>query len=179
MKPIQSVTVYCGSRAGHDPDMKIIAENLGASLAQRGLRLVYGGGSIGLMGLIARAHMREGGHVTGVIPDFLDKQEVGERSVNQFIQVPDMHTRKALMIEEGDAFVIIPGGIGTLEELTEVLTWKQLELHHKPIFLLNHKGYWQPFLDLLSHFEAHGFAYDGIHNLVTPVPDIEALMAHF
>jgi uncharacterized protein (TIGR00730 family) len=134
---------------------------LGAAMARAGVRLVYGGGSIGLMGAVARAVLDAGGTVTGIIPEFLVRREIMLEGVADFHVVPDMHTRKRMMFEESDAFVALPGGIGTLEELVEQMTWAQLGRHRKPIVVADINGFWQPFLDLLAHMSAESFIRPG------------------
>ncbi len=173
---ISALTVFCGSRTGNDDSRETLAAQLGESLAQKNIRMVYGGGSIGLMGIIANAQMAAGGQVTGVIPDFLNDLEVGKSDVTDFIRVTSMHERKALMAKHGDAFLVLPGGIGTLDEMVEVLTWRQLDLIDKPVYLLDHKGYWQPFLALLRHMEASGFIGADTFEHFEIVPDLPALL---
>lgn len=155
--PIESVCVYCGSSFGARPDYREAAEAFGRILGQSGVRLVYGGGSIGLMGALARAALDAGGEVTGIIPRFLDELEVGMQGLSERILTDDMHTRKNLMAERSDGFVVLPGGLGTLDETFEILTWRQLQIHSKPIVLLNVAGYWDHFVHLLEHQAAEGF----------------------
>ncbi|MGE3149105.1 MAG: TIGR00730 family Rossman fold protein [Pseudorhodoplanes sp.] len=149
--PIRSVCVYCGSGPGSDPAFVAGAEQFGRILAENGVRLVYGGGSIGLMGAIASAVTTAGGQVTGIIPDFLTGRERPAADVQELIVTRDMHERKRLMFERADAFVALPGGIGTLEELIEQLTWAQLGQHKKPILIANISGFWDPLRVLLDH----------------------------
>jgi uncharacterized protein (TIGR00730 family) len=161
-KPIKSICVYCGSGFGDDP---IFAENaaaLGRSMAEQGINLVYGGGNVGLMGTVAQAVLDHGGYVTGIIPDFLKSRERLLDEVQETIVVPDMHTRKRLMFEKADAFVALPGGIGTLEELVEQMTWSQLGRHTKPILMLSTKGFWKPLLTLIAHMRDQGFIRQGL-----------------
>ena len=162
MTDIARICVYCGSGAGADPGFLDCAKALGHVLAEHGIGLVYGGGNIGLMGAVARAVLERGGHVTGIIPDFLKARERLLDAVQDTIVVPDMHTRKQLMFEKADAFVALPGGIGTLEELVEQMTWAQLGRHNKPILLLNIKGFWKPLLVLLAHMREQGFIRPGL-----------------
>jgi uncharacterized protein (TIGR00730 family) len=157
MAEIRSVCVYCGSAAGIDPDFVAAARATGAAIARAGLRLVYGGGGIGLMGAVAHAAMDAGGRVTGIIPEFLVVREHAREGARDVIVTNDMHERKRLMFENADAFVALPGGIGTLEELVEQLTWLQLGRHRKPVLLLNVKGFWDPFLALIRHQTSLGF----------------------
>ena len=162
MAPVKTVCVYCGSGFGGDPAFRQAAEALGAALAAAGLDLVYGGGDVGLMGTVARAVLAGGGHVTGIIPDFLKSREHMLDAIQETVVVGDMHTRKRLMFERSDAFVALPGGIGTLEELVEQLTWAQLGQHNKPILLLSVADFWTPLLTLLDHMRAQGFIRAGL-----------------
>jgi uncharacterized protein (TIGR00730 family) len=162
MAPVKTVCVYCGSGFGGDPAFRQAAETLGAALAAAGLDLVYGGGDVGLMGTVARAVLAGGGHVTGIIPDFLKSREHMLDAIQETVVVGDMHTRKRMMFERSDAFVALPGGIGTLEELVEQLTWAQLGRHRKPILLVEVAGFWKPLLTLFDHMRAHGFIRDGL-----------------
>ncbi len=154
---IRNVCVYCGSSPGATPLYTEAAAAFGRVLAGAGIGLVYGGGNTGLMGALARAVLAEGGFVTGVIPEFLSDREVALEAAQDLIVVPDMHTRKRLMFEKADAFVALPGGIGTLEELVEQLTWVQLERHTKPVLLADIGGFWRPLLDLFAHMRERGF----------------------
>lgn len=169
---IRSVCVFCGSRVGRDPKYRATARTLGHLLAKNGLRLVYGGGSIGLMTVVADAVLAEGGEVLGVIPDFLDRIEVGHRSLTDLKVVGSMHERKAAMFEQSDAFVVLPGGLGTLDETLEIITWRQLGLHDKPILLVNQDGYWDPLLALLDHTVTEGFASESTRRLFSVVDDV-------
>ena len=162
MAPVKTVCVYCGSGFGQDPAFRRAAETLGTALARAGIGLVYGGGDVGLMGTVARAVMAGGGHVTGIIPDFLQAREHMLEDIQETIVVGDMHTRKRLMFERSDAFVALPGGIGTLEELVEQLTWAQLGRHHKPILLVSVADFWKPLLTLFAHMRDHGFIREGL-----------------
>jgi len=157
MNEIKTVCVYCGSGPGTNPRFIESAIALGKSLAENGIRLVYGGGSIGLMGAVATSVLDHGGTVTGIIPDFLTSREQALTRVQEMIVTPDMHERKRLMFECSDAFVALPGGIGTLEELVEQLTWQQLGRHSKPVLLANIDGFWEPLLALLAHMRATEF----------------------
>jgi uncharacterized protein (TIGR00730 family) len=161
-RPVRTVCVYCGSSPGTEPLFARIAENLGRAMAEAGVGLVYGGGDVGLMGIVARAVLRHGGHVTGIIPDFLRRRENMLDEAQETIVVPDMHTRKRAMFERADAFVALPGGIGTLEEVVEQMTWAQLGRHSKPILLLNAAGFWKPLLVLFAHMRTHGFIRPGL-----------------
>ena len=154
---IKTICVYCGSGPGTNPRFVEAAKAFGKSLAENGIRLVYGGGSIGLMGAVATSTLEHGGSVTGIIPDFLTARENALTRVQEMVVTPDMHERKRLMFERSDAFVALPGGIGTLEELVEQLTWKQLGRHTKPVLLANIDGFWEPLLALLAHMRATEF----------------------
>lgn len=169
--PHHSVCVYCGSGHGSNPAYADSARTLGHSLADAGLGLVYGGGSLGLMGEVARATLDAGGHVTGIIPAFLTEREHMLKDVNDLIVTRDMHERKRLMFDRASAFVALPGGIGTLEELVEQLTWSQLGRHAKPIVVANIEGFWTPFLNLLSHMRGETFIRPGLEVAFTVVGD--------
>jgi uncharacterized protein (TIGR00730 family) len=157
MNQIKTVCVYCGSGPGTNPRFVETAQALGKILAESNIRLVYGGGSVGLMGAIAKSTLDHGGTVTGIIPDFLRSRENALTRVQEMIVTPDMHERKRLMFERSDAFVALPGGVGTLEELVEILTWQQLGRHAKPILLANVDGFWEPLMALLAHMRAAQF----------------------
>ncbi len=159
---IRSLCVYCGSGPGTDPVFINDAMQLGHAMADNGIRLIYGGGNVGLMGTVARAVIERGGEVTGIIPEFLRDREMMLEEAQETIVVPDMHTRKRLMFERADAFVALPGGIGTLEELVEQLTWAQLGQHTKPILMLNTLNFWKPLLVLLAHMRDYGFIRPGL-----------------
>lgn len=161
MAEINSICVFCGSSEGRDPAHLAAAETLGEAMARSGIRLVYGGGSIGLMGAVAKSVLRHGGNVTGIIPEFLLRREIMLDGVEDFHIVEDMHTRKRMMFERSDAFVALPGGIGTLEELVEQMTWAQLGRHRKPIVLADVKGFWAPLLHLLQHMTDEAFIRPG------------------
>lgn len=157
MSTIKTVCVYCGSGPGTNPRFMESAKALGKALAEGGIRLVYGGGSVGMMGAVATSVLDHGGMVTGIIPGFLTAKENALKRVQEMIVTPDMHERKRLMFEHSDAFVALPGGIGTLEELVEQLTWQQLGRHSKPVLLANIDGFWEPLLALLAHMRATHF----------------------
>jgi len=154
-----SLCLYCGSSPGNDPAYRDAAAALGHFLARNKLRLIYGGGRVGLMGAAADACLKAGGEVVGIIPDFLLRHEVGHTELTELQVVDTMHERKMRMAEMADAFCILPGGLGTLEELFEVLTWRQLGLHDKPIILLDVAGYWEPLIQLLERQARSGFLY--------------------
>ena len=172
-----SVCVYCGSRDGARPAYAAAAEATGAMLAAEGWRLVYGAGDVGLMGRVARAAQAGGGRTFGVIPAHLERREVGKRDLTTFIVTETMHERKKVMFMNADAVVVLPGGAGSLDEFFEVLTWRQIGLHRKPLFLLDSAGYWQPLLALIDHVVSEGFADDSLRGFVTAVPDVAALEA--
>jgi uncharacterized protein (TIGR00730 family) len=171
MNKIKTICVYCGSGPGTNPLFIEAAIELGKALAENGIRLVYGGGSIGLMGAVARSTLDHGGSVTGIIPEFLKSRENVMPRVQELIVTPDMHERKRLMFERSDAFVALPGGIGTLEELVEQLTWQQLGRHSKPVLLANIDGFWEPLLALLTHMRAMEF--------IRPTLSVEILKAEW
>jgi uncharacterized protein (TIGR00730 family) len=162
VNPIRSMCVYCGSGDGKNPVYKMAAATLGSAMAGQGIGLVYGGGSLGLMGEVARSVLKHKGRVTGIIPEFLSEKERMLKDVQELIVTDDMHQRKRLMFERSDAFVALPGGIGTLEELVEQLTWAQLGRHKKPIILANIDGFWQPLLSLLAHMRGEAFIRSGL-----------------
>jgi uncharacterized protein (TIGR00730 family) len=157
MTKIKTICVYCGSGPGTNPHFIEAAVAFGKILAENAIRLVYGGGSIGLMGAVATSTLDHGGTVTGIIPDFLTARENVLTRVQELIVTPDMHERKRLMFERSDAFVALPGGIGTLEELVEQLTWQQLGRHAKPVLLANIDSFWEPLFALLAHMRATQF----------------------
>ena len=161
MSQIRRICVYCGSGPGRDPDFAAAARKLGQALARDRIGLVYGGGSIGLMGELANSVLDHGGEVTGIIPEFLANREHQMRRGN-IIRTRDMHERKQLMFDHADAFVALPGGVGTLEELVEQMTWGQLGRHRKPVLLANIKGFWEPLRALLAHMEELDFIRPGL-----------------
>ena len=153
-----SLCVFCGARFGNDPAAGELARGLGRLIAHRGITLVYGGGGVGLMGLVANAALDGGGKVIGIIPRFLLQREAGHPDLHETVVVETMHERKLQMFERSDAFVVLPGGIGTLEELFEVLSWRTLGLHSKPIVIVDQGGYWEPLATLLHSIVRQGFA---------------------
>ena len=169
MDQIKTVCVYCGSGSGSNPRFVEAAIALGKTFAENNIRLVYGGGSVGLMGAVAESTLTHGGLVTGIIPDFLRSRERMLTHVQEMIVTPDMHERKRLMFEHSDAFVALPGGVGTLEELVEQITWQQLGRHSKPVLLANIDGFWEPLLVLLAHMRETKF--------IRPPFDIDVLKA--
>ncbi|MGB5557340.1 MAG: TIGR00730 family Rossman fold protein [Paracoccaceae bacterium] len=171
----RSVCVYCGSRDGARPAYAHEATRLGKLIAAEGWRLVYGAGDIGLMGAVARSAQEAGADTFGVIPTHLLDREVGKRDLGRFIVTENMHERKKVMFMNSDAIIVLPGGAGSLDEFFEVLTWRQLGLHQKPIFLLNTAGYWDPLIALVDHVIAEGFADASLKPYITPVTDIDTL----
>jgi uncharacterized protein (TIGR00730 family) len=157
MATIRTICVYCGSGPGKSPAFAEAARRFGRVLAENGVGLVYGGGSLGLMGALAKSVLDHGGHVTGIIPEFLTDREKALVQAQEIIITNDMHERKRIMFERADAFVALPGGIGTLEELVEQMTWAQLGRHQKPILIANIAGFWDPLCALLDHMEGLGF----------------------
>ena len=162
IKPARNLCVYCGSGPGKSPVYMGAARNLGVAMVEAGIGLVYGGGSLGLMGEVAKTVLEAGGHVTGIIPEFLGTKERMLTGVNELIVTKSMHERKMTMFEHSTGFVALPGGIGTLEELTEISTWAQLDQHAKPIILCNIENYWEPYLTLLKHMRAERFIREGM-----------------
>ncbi|MFM2356503.1 MAG: hypothetical protein RLZZ528_2239 [Pseudomonadota bacterium] len=173
----KSVCVFCGSRDGSDPAFVAAAEATGRMLAQNGWRLVYGAGDVGLMGRVARAAQAGNGTTFGVIPVHLLGQEVGKRDLSTFVITEDMHERKKVMFMNSDAIVVLPGGAGSLDEFFEVVTWRQIGLHARPVLLLNVAGYWDPLLALVDHVIAQGFADASLRGFITPVATVDALQA--
>ncbi len=177
MKPVpSSICVFCGARFGTDPAGREVATRLGELLAQQGIAMVYGGGGVGLMGLVANAALKAGGKVVGVIPRFLLQREAGHPALTETVVVETMHERKLSMFERSDAFVVLPGGIGTLEELFEVLSWRTLGLHTKPIVIVDQGGYWQPLAALLRSCVEGGFADRSHLDLVAFVETLDQLL---
>ncbi len=172
-----SVCVYCGSRRGRDPAFAKAARDLGHAIAEAGWRLVYGAGDVGLMGEVAAAASAAGGDTFGVIPVHLLGRERGRRDLTRFVITENMHERKKVMFMNSDAIVVLPGGAGSLDEFFEVLTWRQIGLHEKPIFLLNVNGFWEPLLALLDHVIAQGFAEPGLRDFLSAPGDVETLHA--
>ena len=177
MSPIKAVTVFCGAQSGRLPDHLAAAEALGAGLAEAGIRLVYGGGRVGMMGRVADAALAAGGQVTGVIPDFLTRLEVAHSGASEMIVTDSMHTRKRRMFDLADAFITMPGGLGTLDETFEILTWRQLGLHDKPILLCDIAGSARPLVATIEAAIAEGFARPEIRRLYEVVEGVPALLA--
>lgn len=179
MRFATSLCVYCASGTGIDSRHAEAASELGRAMAERHIRLVYGGARIGLMGKLADAVIAGGGEVVGIIPQHLDRVEVGHRGASELIVVDSMHQRKQRMFEMSDAFAVLPGGFGTLDETFEIITWRKLGLHDKPILLANVAGYWQPLLTLMDYIIGQGFAHPGdreLYRVVNTVPDLLAAL---
>ncbi len=174
---ILSICVYCGSRFGVDPAYRQAAEDLGRAMAGEEWQLVYGAGDVGLMGAVANAAQKAGGDTFGVIPEHLLKHEVGKRDLSTFVVTENMHERKKVMFMNSDAIVVLPGGAGSLDEFFEVVTWRQLGLHEKPIYLLNVAGYWDALTALMDHIIAQGFADESLRGYVNVVEDVPTLVA--
>lgn len=179
---LRSIAVYCGSNTGADPAYADVARAMGQALAHANIRLVYGGGQVGLMGILADATLDAGGAVKGVIPGFLDHKEIAHPRVKDMQIVDTMHTRKMAMAEASDAFIAMPGGLGTLEELFEMWTWSQLGQHEKPLGLLNVNGYWDQMLAFLDHMQGEGFVEERHRTMLacedTPEAVIDVLKAY-
>ena len=177
MGPVRSLCLFCGSRAGTDPAHAATAAALGSLLGERRVTLVYGGGAVGLMGIAARAAKAAGGAVVGIIPRTLMRDEIAQQGLDELAVVETLHERKALMHLRADAFLALPGGIGTLDELFEAMTWRELGIHGKPIWLLGANGYWAPFMTLLRHLDTEGFAPPELSEAIEELPDLAALAA--
>ena len=179
MSSTKRLCVYCGSGAGRNPAYVAAARSLGRAMAEAGIGLVYGGGGLGLMGEVARAVLAGGGHVTGIIPEFLVNKERMLADVNELVVTQNMHERKMTMFERASGFVALPGGLGTLEELTEISTWAQLDQHAKPIILCNIEGYWQPLVTLLDHMREEQFIRAGLEFKLDVVGRAEEVIPAF
>jgi uncharacterized protein (TIGR00730 family) len=177
MPAIKAVTVFGGAASGHDPVCRETAIALGRGLAEAGITVVFGGGSIGMMGAVADGALDAGGEVIGIIPDFLARREVAHTAVSEMIVTDSMHSRKRRMFELSDAFVTLPGGLGTLDETFEMITWRQLDLHAKPIIICDVGGWAQPFLDLVDALIAQGFAPSDARQFYEVLPSAEAVVA--
>jgi uncharacterized protein (TIGR00730 family) len=181
MATVKRLCVYCGSSERVDEIYRSTATRLGKVLAEARIEIIYGGGRVGLMGLVADAALAAGGRVTGIIPDFLHDPERAHTGLSELIVVGSMHERKQRMFERADGFVILPGGLGTLDEAFEIITWKQLKLHDKPIVLVDTAGYWAPLDHLIDHIIAHGFvgtAARQFFQLVRRVEDVLPALAN-
>ena len=173
---VKNICVYCGSGTGRNPVFAEAARTLGRALAEANIGLVYGGGSLGLMGVLAREVLGHDGHVTGIIPEFLSTREKMLQDVQELIVTRSMHERKQIMFEKSDAFVALPGGVGTLEELVEQLTWSQLGQHSKPVVLADIDGFWEPLLSLLDHMRIETFVRPGLEVNMTTVKRAEDIV---
>jgi len=176
MKDLNSICVYCGSSSRVSDTYKDAAHQLGTLLGEGGHRLVYGGGRVGLMGIVADAALAAGAEVVGIIPEHIQVLEVEHTGLTELHVVDSMHTRKRMMVDQSDAFVVLPGGLGTLDETFEILTWKQLRLHDKPVVVVNIDGYWDPLEGLLDHMIAQGFAQPAHRRLFTVVNRIDEVL---
>lgn len=176
MADMASVCVYCGSSSNVRQGYKDAATHLGAVMAAEGVRLVYGGGQVGLMGLVADAVLAGGGAVTGIIPEFLHEAEVGKHDLTELLRVGSMHERKMIMAKRSDGFVVLPGGFGSLDEMFEILTWRQLGLHDKPIVVLNTEGYWTRLIEVIDHIVDEGFARPENRDLFRVVDTVEEVL---
>jgi uncharacterized protein (TIGR00730 family) len=176
MQHIRRLCVYCGSAGAVDRRCRAAAQELGESLARADIELVYGGGRIGLMGVLADAALAAGGRVIGIIPALLRDAELAHAGATELLIADSMHDRKRMMAERAEAFAVLPGGIGTLDETFEILTWRHLGLHDKPIFLVDVAGYWQPLRRLLDHLVTQGFAKPLVPRLLNVVPSVAELM---
>ena len=174
---MKSIVVFCGSSAGHDPEFLVSAKQLGATIASREARLIYGGAKVGLMGCIADTVLSQGSEVIGILPRFLSIKEVAHEGLTQLLIVENMHERKTKMFELGDAFIAMPGGFGTLEELFEVVTWAQLGLHQKPIGVLNVNGFYDPLMAQLDHMVSKGLLKQRNRDLIMIDSAVDGLLA--
>ena len=177
MTEISALCVYCASSQRTAPHYLELARSLGRRTAEEGIELVYGGGRVGLMGAAADAALEAGGKVTGIIPDFLHDRELQHEGLSELLVVSSMHERKRLMFERSQAFVVLPGGLGTLDETFEILTWRQIGLHKLPVVLINYQGFWDPLLALLEHQVAEQMVRGEHAQLLSVVPDIDGCFA--
>ncbi len=173
MKTPNAVCVYCGASSRVSDVYKMAGHKLGVGLAERKIQVVYGGGRVGLMGIVADAAIGAGGSVVGIIPDHIQALEVEHTGLSELHVVDSMHTRKRMMVDRSDAFIVLPGGIGTLDETFEVLTWKQLRLHDKPIVIVDVDGYWAPLVAMIEHMITQGFCQPAHRRLFTVVNRVE------
>lgn len=175
MATLRTLCVYCGASVGARPGYAALARALGRRCAETGVTIVFGGGRVGLMGQLAEAALEARGRVIGIIPEHLQRLEVGFSDASELVVVDSMHTRKALMAERSDAFCVLPGGVGTLDEMMEIITWKQLALHDKPIVLLDHEGFWQPLLKVFAFQETEGFLRGAHRRLFQVAQDLDGV----
>lgn len=176
MSAIRSLAVFCGSRVGGKPEYAEAGRALGQGLANAGIRMVYGGGRIGIMGVVADAVLAGGGRVLGVIPDFLKQWEVEHQGVQEMVITQSMHERKTRLYDESDAFLVMPGGLGTFDEMFEIVTWKQLRLHDKPILLCNVSGWADRMIAMIEYTVEDGFAAPSARHLVEVIGDVPAVL---
>jgi hypothetical protein len=174
-REIRSLCVYCGSWSGNEPELGDFAHAFGSACAARGIELIYGGGGIGLMGAVAEAALANGGRVVGIIPRSLLESEPPFPNTTELVIVDSMHERKKQMFDRADGFVVLPGGLGTLDETIEMITWRQLGFHDKPIVLANHRGYWDPLLSLFDHIVTTGFAQPDSRDLYAVAHSIDGI----
>lgn len=177
MREIKSVCVYCGSSAKADDVFKQAAARLGQLIAEAGMGVVFGGGHVGLMGIVADSTLEHGGPVTGIIPSHIADKEVAHKNLTELHVVETMHERKQMMVDRADAFVIMPGGLGTMDEFFEIFTWWQLGLHDKPIMVVNVDGYWDALLALVDNIVAHKFARPEDRAHIIVIDDVEQAVA--
>ncbi len=170
------VAIFCGSKIGNDPAYEEATRELVYSVVEKGIEIVYGGGAVGLMGTVAETALANNGTITGVIPEKLYEMEVAHTGLTKLYRVKDMHERKALMADLADGFIALPGGVGTLEEMTEIMTWSQIGYHNKPCALLNTNGYYNHFIAFFDHMENEGFLYKTIQEQAIIAEDIEKLI---
>ena len=175
MTEIRSLCVYCGSWSGTDPGLEEFARTFGSACAAHGIEVIYGGGGIGLMGTVAEAALKAGGRVVGIIPRSLLESELPSSNMTELVVVDSMHERKKQMFDRADGFVALPGGLGTLDETMEIVTWRQLGFHDKPIVLANVRGYWDPLLTLFDHVVTAGFAQPDVHDLYTVAHSVDGI----
>lgn len=179
MKEIKSICVYCGSSINVDDDFKDAAREMGKILADNNIRLIYGGGKAGLMGIIADSVMENGGEVIGIIPSHISDREIQHTALTELHIVESMHIRKQMMVDYSDAFLVLPGGVGTLDETCEIITWRQLGIHDMPIMIANLKGYWTPFLSMIDNIVSEGFMREDDKNTFMVVDTLDDVLQKF
>ena len=176
---MKRIAIFCGSKTGNNPTYAEATKELVSALVDKGIEIVYGGGAVGLMGIVAETVLEKGGTITGVIPDKLYEMEVAHTGLTKLYRVKDMHERKALMADLSDGFIALSGGVGTLEEMTEVMTWAQIGYHSKPCAFLNTNGYYDHFIAFFDHMEKEGFLYKGLREQAIVEEDIGLLLTKF